>query len=43
MIVDGVDEYPALPKNKKKKPNEVEIPRWQRDKKLVRSSVVSNL
>jgi len=36
VIVDGVDEYPAPPKNKKKKPNEVEIPRWQRDKKLVR-------
>jgi len=43
VIVDGVDEYLTLPKNKKKKPNEIEVPRWQRDKKFVRSSVVSNL
>lgn len=43
MVVDGVNEHLTPRKSKKKKPNEIEIPRWQRDQKLVRSSAVSNL
>lgn len=43
VIIDSDDECLTPRKNKKKRPNEIEVPRWQRDEKLVRSCAVFGL
>ena len=43
VISDSEDECLTPRKNKKKRTNEIEVPRWQRDEKFVRSCAVFDL